>query len=154
MVKQIILLTIVTLIFVHGCSKSEPEPKEPNNTTSTLQMQAATTSAHYAAELYCYIGEIGSGANAHIIISDPDKQTNPNLKINNQSLRCGYPGQVSNISWKFVKHEDNADIYSFERIFPVGVKEQSTTTKLVEYKGEQTIVFQDEYHVVVLDIPK
>lgn len=154
MVKKIILLTIVPLIFVNGCSKNEPKPEEPNDTTSTLQMRAATSSPHYAAELFCYIGEIGSGANAHTIISDPNKETNPNLKINNQSIRCGYPGKVSNISWKFIKHEDNTDIYSFERIFPVGVKEQSTTTKAVEYKGEQTIVFKDEYQVVVLDIPK
>jgi hypothetical protein len=154
MVKQIILLTIVTLVFVNGCSKSEPGSEEPNDTTSALQMPAATSSAQYAAELYCYIGEIGSGANVHTIISDPDKETNPDLKINNQSIRFGYPGKVSNISWKFIKNEDNTDIYSFERIFPVGVDEQSTTTKVVEYKGEQTIVFQDEYHVVVLDIPK
>jgi len=154
MVKQIILLTIVTLVFVNGCSKNEPKPEEPNDTTSTAQIPAATSSPRYAAELYCYIGEIGSGASAHMIISDPNKETVPNLKINSKSLRCGYPGQVSNISWKFVKHEDNTDIYSFERIFPVGVDEQSTTTKLVEYKGEQTIVFQDEFHVVVLDIPK
>ena len=154
MVKQIILLTIVSLLFANGCSKNEPKPEEPNDTSSTAQTQANMSSPHYAAELFVYVGEIGSGTNTHTIISDPNKQTNPNLKINNQSIRCGYPGEVSNISWKFIKHEDNTDIYSFERIFPVGVKEQSTTTKIVEYKGKQTIVFQDEYHVVVLDIPK
>ena len=133
MVKQIILLTIVPLLFVNGCSKSEPKSEEPNDTSSTVQMRAAMSSPHYAAELFCYVGEIGSGTNAHTIINDPNKETNPNLKISSQSISCGYPGKVSKISWKFIKHKDNTDIYSFERTFPVDAYEQSSRFDLRFY---------------------
>jgi hypothetical protein len=119
-----------------------------------VQLQSTTSLPHYAAELFCYVGEIGSRTNANTIISDPNKETSPNLKVNSQSISCGYPDKVSKISWKFVQHKESKDIYSFERTFPVDTNEQSTTSKVVKYEGKQTIVFQDEYHVVVLDIPK
>ena len=154
MPKQLPLLIISALLFLHGCAKRKPAPSETNETASAANVQPTISSPHYAAELFCYVGEIGSRTNAHIIISDPNKETNPNLKINSQSISCGYPGKVSKISWKFIQHKENKDIYSFERTFPVYANEQSTTFQVVEYEGKQTIVFQDEYHVVVLDIPK
>lgn len=154
MLKQLTILITVSLLFIYGCAKREPPPSDTNEAASTDNVQQAIPFPQYAAGLFCYIGDIGSRTNAHTIISDPSKETNPKLKINSQSISCGYPGKVSKISWKFIQHKENKDIYSFERTFPVDANEQSTAAKVVEYEGKQTIVFQDEYHVIVLDTPK
>ena len=154
MPKQLSLLIISGLLFFNGCAKHKPTPSDTNDAVAAANVQPTMSSPHYAAELFCYVGKIGSRTNSHIIISNPNKETNPNLKINSQSISCGYSDMVSKISWKFIQHKENKDIYSFKRIFPVDASERSTTSKVVEYEGKEIIIFKDECHVVVLDTPE
>ena len=150
MYKQFAITMTLSLALTCGCSKRESKPKEP---AVTEELTTVISSPHYVAEVTCYVGEIGSGVNARTTIIDPNKERVPNLTIS-QSIGCGHTGKVSMISWVFVQHEGGKDIYNFERAFPVDTNGQSTTSKLVEYGGDETIIFQDEYHVVVLDAPK
>ena len=134
--KHLAIAMTLSLALTCACSKREPKPTEPNEPAVTRKLKSVISSPHYAAELFCYVGEIGSRTNAHTIISDPNKERNPNLTISNQSISCGYPDKVSKISWKFIRHKENVDIYSFERTFPVDTNEQSTASKVVEYEGK------------------
>jgi len=138
MLKHSAILMAVAMLFANGCNKNEPASEEPNDTSSTEQSQSNMSSPHYAAELSCYVGEIGSRTNAHTIISDPSKERDPNLTISNQSISCGYPDKVSKISWRFIQHKENMDIYRFERTFPVDTNEQSTTSTSVTSKVSGT----------------
>ena len=150
MYKQLAIAITLSLALTCGCSKRESKPNEP---AVTEELTTVISSPHYAAEVTCYVGEIGSGVSARTKIIDPNKERVPNLTIS-QSISCGHTGKVSMISWVFIQHKEGKDIYNFERVFPVDTSDQSTESKEVEYEGNETIIFQDEYHVVVLDAPK
>ena len=154
MLKQVAVVITLLLVITSGCSNRESKPDEPNEPTTAGDLQPVTSKPRYAAQLACYIGEIGSRSHCSTIINDPNKKTSANVTITSQSIRCGYPSQVSEISWKFVEHKDNKDIYSFERMFPVDTNEYTLTSEVVEFEGKQTTIFQDEYQVIVLDIPR
>jgi hypothetical protein len=152
--KYLAIVMALSMALACGCDKRDPEPEESNELAVTEDVRSVQSNPHYAAELYCYIGEIGSGTNCNTVLCDPNTPSNPNVKMTNLSITCGHPGEASKISWEFVEHKEGKDIYRFERIFPVDVNNSRTTSKVVEYAGLQTIVFKDDYQVVVLDLPK
>lgn len=67
------------------------------------------------------------------------------------SVSCGYTGQVSEVTWSFVKTEGSNDVYHFSRRFPSDKPENTTTGKTVEFSGKRVIVFQDDFQSVVID---
>jgi hypothetical protein len=64
-----------------------------------------------------------------------------------------YPGKVSEIEFNFVEHKDKKDIYSFTRLFPADTNESTKSSNIVEFNGNQIVVFEDEYQVIVIDSP-
>ena len=149
MLKQFTIISIIALIVLSGCSRQVPKIEK-----SDEKVLQTSSNPQYAAELICYIGKIGSGSNCSMVIYDPNKPENSKFIITNQSMKCGIKGQVSEISWTFIKHSKDNDIYSFTRLFQADTNESKSTTKITEFNGKQTIIFEDEYQVIVLDTPK
>jgi hypothetical protein len=145
-------IILIAIIAASGCSKRTSEQVDSNDTSYYSGTPEEQKNPKYAASLTCFIGKIGSRSNCSSIIAKPGENVSK-FKVNSVKLRCGYPGEVSEIGWKFIRHENNKDLYSFERIFPADANEYKVTSKTVAYDGNQIIIFQDEHHVIVLDSP-
>ncbi len=141
MLKRILITITLTFMISFGCSKSD----------DTRQV---VSSPKYAAQLICYIGKIGSGSNCSMVIYDPNIYKDEYIKVSSQSMKCGTLDQVSDIRWEFIEHSENNDIYNFTRIFPSDANEHASTTKVVKFNGNQTVIFEDEYQTIILDTPK
>ena len=115
--------------------------------------EKADSNPKYPAALTCFIGEIGSGTNCSMIITDPSEKVTKS-SITGEKMTCGHPGEVSEIGWKFIRHQDNKDVYAFTRLFPADGTERKPASKTVEFDGNQAVIFQDEHHVVVLHSPE
>ena len=154
MPRHLCTLLVALILFIYGCDQRESRSGDANAEDSTARVQDMIFSAKHAAELSCHIGEVDSGAGCNTVINDPNKPSDSEVIKSNRSITCGYPGEVSKISWEFVEHREGKDVYRFERTFPYGESNSTTTSKAVEYKGVRTIIFEDDCHVVVLDMPK
>ena len=133
--RVVVVVVALTAVVVCGCSEREPEPQ-------------------YAARLTCHLDEIGSGSGCSTVIWDPNEQQDVNPAKRAGSMRCGWTGNVSEISWRFVRHKGAKDIYSFERRFPVDGLNPQVTSQTVAFDGVQVVVFEDEHQVIVLDTPQ
>ena len=69
-------------------------------------------------------------------------------------ITCGVPGQISEITWSFVRRHDNMDVYSFTRRFPVDTASVLTSHKEVEFSTQRVLVFQDAHQAIVIEPPK
>lgn len=69
------------------------------------------------------------------------------------SLRCGHENLVSRINWNWLGQSAKGDLYSLSRTFPLDTATETTETKVVEYTGEETIVWQDKIQRIVLRPP-
>lgn len=153
MIRSVITIIIfASIIAMSGCSKRTPEQADSNEASYASAPPKEYSNPKYPAVLTCFIGKIGSRSNCSSIIAKPDENVS-NFKINNVKLTCGHPGKVSEIGWKFIKHENNKDMYSFKRVFPADANEYTETSKTVAFDENQIIVFQDEYQVIVIDSP-
>lgn len=66
----------------------------------------------------------------------------------------GPQGAASEIRYELVDQRDGADVYELERRFPIDSPTASVTQKRVEYRGEELVVFEDEFQRVVLRPPE
>ncbi len=69
-------------------------------------------------------------------------------------MTCGSPGQVSELHWEFLGSENGADVYRISRRFPADGRQSETVTKKIKFTGKRTIVFEDQYQVIVIDPAK
>ena len=148
MKKLLTLLLTLFVITLYGCSKREPEPIG-TNTSKAIQ---EVSEPQYPASLTCFIGELGSGSNCETMIGKSSEGAS-NLNLADQKMSCGHPGKVSEIEFNFVEHKDKKDIYNFTRLFPSDTNEPTKSSNIVEFNGDQIVVFQDEYQVIVIDSP-
>lgn len=60
------------------------------------------------------------------------------------TLKCGYPGAVSEVTWKYLKTTDTGDIYRFTRRFPADAENPKEEIKEAIYTGKEVVIFQDK----------
>ena len=106
----------------------------------------------YVAGVTCFNGKVDSGSScsAH---PTQDPKNEANWKISRE-LTCGFPGKVSEIHWRFVGYQGQADVYQVSRRFPSDTERASTATNLVLYFGRRVAVFEDRDQVIVMEPPK
>ena len=68
-------------------------------------------------------------------------------------MTCGIPGQVSEITWRFVGQHGEKDVYFFTRRFPLDGTGVITTSKELEFSTQRVIAFQDEHQTIVIEPP-
>ena len=151
MTRKTCALLVILVLVALGCRKQQPNERVPESSNSATAKQKDIT-PHFAACVTCYIGEIGSRSNCSTIIAQPNQKT-AHVEIQHK-LSCGHPDEVSDIEWKLIEHKDGKDLYSFKRTFPVNKDESTTTSTVVSFDGNQVIIFQDEYQVIVMDSPE
>ena len=81
MSKHLFTLLLVFMLFIYGCDKRESSSSDTNAAESSANVQDMTSSAKYAAELSCHIGEVDSRSGCNTVINDPNKPVNPKVKI-------------------------------------------------------------------------
>jgi len=65
------------------------------------------------------------------------------------------PGREYELAWKLVGKKGDKDVYhfTFTRVTKAGVRDKTTSSKEVEFEGKRVVVFGDELHLVVMDVP-
>ena len=140
MIRCVITTVLLgAVIAMAGCSQRVSEQTDSN--------------PKYPAALTCFIGEIGSGTNCSMVITDPREKVTKS-RITGEKMTCGHPGEVSEIGWKFISHQDNKDVYTFTRVYPADGNEREAESKTVAFDGSQLVLFEDDHHVVVLHTPE
>lgn len=112
---------------------------------------AAPTEAppRFKARIVCFNGKLDSRSSC----SSANFQVDGNLHAKGK-MKCGFPGQVSEIEWSFVERRKDKDLYRFTRRFPADTAAVSTTSKTVEFSHSRVVVFEDKVQAVVIEAPK
>ena len=69
-------------------------------------------------------------------------------------MRCGHPGAVSEVEWKFLRTVDTGDEYEVPRRFPIDTPTPNTEKKTVTYRGEPLTIFEDDVQRVMFLSPE
>jgi len=65
-------------------------------------------------------------------------------------VRSGYPGAVSELTWRYVGRAPHGDQYEVTRMFPAWTDKASRSTKTVTYAGVALTVFEDQAQRIVI----
>jgi len=127
------------LALLIGCDGGQPQTR-----SAPAQQQDAVPAAEprFKASLFVNIHTAGPNTGARGSLGQPWKKTG--------WIRCGCPDAVSKVTWRFLRHVEGKDVYSFTRRFPVGQPNVSEETKEVEYDGTRLVLFKDAWHRISL----
>ena len=110
----------------------------------------AKSAPRFKAMVACFNGKVDSGSSCSTTCFQPDGTLQPK----GGPLKCGYPGQVSEVEWAFVERRGNKDVYRFTRVFPSDTATASKSSKTVEFSDSRVVVFEDKFQVIVIEPPK
>ncbi|MBN2583260.1 MAG: M48 family metalloprotease, partial [Planctomycetes bacterium] len=65
-------------------------------------------------------------------------------------LIFGHPGQVSEVTWKYLRTTDEGDVYEMTRRYPSDTDRPEITMITVTYNGVPTVAFEDDVHRAIL----
>ena len=117
-------------------------------TSFALATDPAETGPRLKAVIACHNGKLDSGSKCSVTCYQPDGTLHETGK-----LTCGWTGTVSEIEWKFLERRGVKDVYRITRRFPVGSPNVATTSKEVEFEGQQVRVFEDKSQCIVIACP-
>ena len=110
----------------------------------------AKLTPRFKALVTCFNGKVDSGSSCSATCFQPDGALHPK----GGPLKCGYPGQVSEVEWAFVERRGSKDVYRFTRVFSSDTATAATTSKTVEFSDSRVVVFEDKFQVIVMEPPK
>lgn len=58
--------------------------------------------------------------------------------------------KVAEVSWQYVRTDDEGDHYELERTFPLDQPNETSVTKQVVYAGTELLLFEDEFQRIVM----
>lgn len=108
-----------------------------------------SSSPRFKAQVACFNGKLDSGSSCSSDCFQPNGTLHEKGK-----MTCGFPGQVSEVEWSFVKRRNEKDVYRFTRRFPSDTAAARTTSKTVEFSDRRVIVFEDKTQAIVIEPPK
>jgi hypothetical protein len=111
---------------------------------------SAKSPPRFKALVTCFNGKVDSGSSCSVTCFQPDGVLHPK----GGPLKCGYPGQVSEVEWTFVERRGGKDVYRFTRVFSSDSVTATTTSKTVEFSDSRVVVFEDKFQVIVMEPPK
>jgi len=106
-------------------------------------------SPRFKARVACFNGKLDSGSSCSGANFQPDGTLHTKGK-----MRCGFPGQVSEIEWSFVERRGTNDVYRFTRRFPTDTAAANTTSRSIEFRDSRVVVFEDTLQAIVIEPPK
>lgn len=75
------------------------------------------------------------------------------LSLTGQSS-CGHKGAVSEVTWSFLRTNDEGDVYTFTRKYPSNTPSPETSTKEstkeVTYSGKKLILWSDDVQKILI----
>jgi hypothetical protein len=101
------------------------------------------------AQIACFNGKLDSRASCTTQNYQADGVIWPKGK-----MKCGFPGQASEIEWSFVERHGDMDVYRFVRRFPLDSTQPTITSKTIEFSDRRVVVFEDKAQVIVIEPPK
>jgi hypothetical protein len=142
-------LIVVSLLLGLGCARSTPAPTQP-----PVPVPVVLSVPRFPMVVTCYIGPANSGRSCTAGPVDGNPNVNPNATWK-AGIRCGDSGgKISEIEWQLLGQRGESDLYRIVCRFPADDPSPQVTTKEVEFSGKRAIVFQDEFHTIVIDSPK
>ena len=101
--------------------------------------------------LTCYIGPDGSGSSC----TTQPIHIGPGVNSWKAGVRCGVTGgKISDVEYEMLGQVDEGDRYRIVRRFPADDPSPQVKTKEVVFSGKRSIIFQDDFHCIVIDSPK
>lgn len=126
-------------------------PKAPSSATQTDGEQASVVEPHYETlELQINNHKFGPNNGSTMTFVLPPPGSGAQIKWES---RCGHPGAVSNVSWTYLRSDQEGDHYRFAREFPVDAPSRTTVTKEVLFTGDEIVLFEDEVQRILLRRP-
>lgn len=121
-------------------------------TLSATAQISTSEPARLKTKVTCFEGKTNAAV-ANIGVNLAPETIFPN-KVQNNSLTT-HGAQASELTWKFVWRENEYDVYrfTFKRFTEPGASNQVTTTKEIRFNGKTVVVFKDQLHTVVLELP-
>lgn len=65
-------------------------------------------------------------------------------------IRCGYPGRVSKVTWKFLRSSTKGDVYKISREYPTDSDAPAVETKETTYAGKTLTLWEDDHQKIIL----
>ena len=102
----------------------------------------------HKASLVCFNGKDGSGSNCRSTMA----KIEGGLKVITSTLRCGFPGAVSEITWTYRGQKEGKDLYHVTRKFPSDTDHATTVKTDLSFDGKRHVLFQDEAQCIVVEV--
>lgn len=143
-----IVMTPIDAKRVKVSNESRAKPGSLPASENTPKGSQKNIKPQHLAIVTCFNGEIGSGSSCS---STPlDDGAPAGVRIS-RGMKCGHAPKISELKWDYLRSEGDADIYLFVRRFPMDGPNAQTTSRIVKFKGERQIVFQDAAQVVIVE---
>lgn len=65
-------------------------------------------------------------------------------------MKCGAPGHVSKVTWKFLRSTPQGDIYAMTRTYPLDSKTPSESNKEITFAGKPVLLWEDNFQKISL----
>lgn len=151
-----LLVAIWFVALSGGCEKaidhidtSKPDAKAASDPTEQIVNEPNSDAPPQYPDVELFInnrkhGETNgctTGFTAH-----PKKQ---GMQVTHEST-CGHPGAVSKVTWKYLQSDEAGDHYEVRRVFPVGELNEKMQEVNIAFKGQPTVLFEDELQSVIM----
>ncbi len=126
----VVLLAAVAVLFAADGDDKLPPPK-------------------FKASVACFNGKADSGSSCRTTMATIED----GLRVVTSTLKCGYKGKVSEITWTYCGQKDGKDVYHFVRKFPSDSDAAKTTELVVNFDGKRHILFEDKAQCILIELP-
>lgn len=63
------------------------------------------------------------------------------------------PGHEHKLKWTFIGRNQDKDVYNFTFTRTIKAGNETTTSKEIQFDGKPMVIFKDDFHTVVMEIP-
>lgn len=134
-----------------GCGQSSPPVNPPAVAGPSLSLATADPfliPPHYSLVDIFINNEKSSDTNGCTATYSP-KPTSAKSEYGSR-LTCGHPGNVSQLSWSYLRSDESDDIYEFEYIFPFEGADQQIKKLEVKYNGKELVLFENDAQRIIM----
>lgn len=125
----VVLLTTAAVLFAANDEGKLPPPK-------------------FKASLVCFNSKADSRSNCRMTMA----KIEGGLRVTTSTLKCGFKGAVSEITWTYRGQKDGKDIYRVVRRFSSDSDAAKTTETVVGFDGKRHVLFEDNAQCILIEL--
>lgn len=102
----------------------------------------------FKASLVCFNGKTDSKSSCRTTMA----KIEGGLRVTTSTLKCGYKGAVSEITWAYRGQKDGNDVYHVVRRFPADTDTAKLTETVVSFDGKRNVLFEDLSQCILIEL--